>query len=85
MSAQECFKTYNYNQVINTRNFEIHIDLDAKYGFFEHKLLGEDCAGGLWFDDCMFLNDYDGVFELPGEVIRELSSRSYIDAEEFQP
>jgi len=85
MSTQDWCKTYNYNQVIDTRNFEICIDLNAKYGYFEHKLLGEDCAGGLWFDECMFLQDYDGVYELPSEVIRELSSRSYIDAEEFQP
>jgi len=77
--------SYNFNQIIDTRNFQIWIDLDANYGYFEHKLLGDNCGGGLWFDECMFLQDYDGVYELPGEVIRELSSRSYIDAEEFQP
>jgi len=77
--------SYTFNQIIDTRNFQIWIDLDRKYGYFEHKEVGDDCAGGLWFDGCMFLNDYDGVYELPGEIIRELSSRCYIDAEEFQP
>ena len=39
--------------------------------YFEHNGLGEDRAGGLWFDGAT-LDDYDGVFALPREVGRAL-------------
>jgi hypothetical protein len=38
--------------------------------YFEHNTLGEDCAGHMWFDENKALIDYDGVFELPKEIIK---------------
>ena len=36
--------------------------------YFEHDRAGDECAGKLWFQ-YKSLVDYDGVFELPKEVI----------------
>ncbi len=75
---------YYFNQKINTKHFEIGIDLRSRYGYFEHIHLGDECGGGLWFDDEMFLVDYDGVFSLPEEVYDALSEHHYlIDSEDY--
>jgi hypothetical protein len=49
-----------------TMNFEIRFR-NKDRAYFEHKELGEDCGGGLWFKD-KALVDYDGVYDLPTEV-----------------
>lgn len=59
-----------------TKNFEICIFHDKFRGYFEHNRLGEDCAGGLWFE-CGKLTDYDGVFTLPAEVEMKLKELGY--------
>jgi len=59
---------YNFNMKLGTQNFTIGVDIKAKYGYFEHDTLGDNCGGGLWFDKDLVLQDYDGVFELPSEV-----------------
>ena len=67
---------YNF-KTTHTKNFSIGVDNRQRYGYFEHKLLGENCGGGLWFDSQDRLLDYDGVYELPREVINELLARGY--------
>jgi len=59
---------YNFNLKLGTQNFTVDIDVKKKYGYFEHDTLGDECGGGLWFDNDLKLEDYDGVFELPSEV-----------------
>ena len=44
--------------------------------YFEHNRLGEDSAGGLWFEG-KELVDYDVVFSLPKEVVEHLASMGY--------
>lgn len=56
---------------ISTANYEIKIDVEREYGYFEHQTHGDEVAGGLWFDGNSLM-DYDGVFELPGEVVDAL-------------
>ena len=73
MSTKYHFVDYETNQ------FTIGIDASHRYGFFEDNELGEDNAGGLWFNENMKLIDYDGVFELPSEVIRKLTELNYYD------
>lgn len=68
---------YNFTINIDTPNFEIRIDTEAQYGYFEHNELGDECGGGLWFDDRLLL-DYDGVYELPQEVQDALINASFI-------
>lgn len=46
---------------------------------FEHRLLGDEGgSGGLWFDENDNLEDYDGVYMLPLDVI-ELCEQCYCD------
>jgi len=74
--------SFNWNLEISTKNFTIQIDTQAKYGYFEHEKLGDGCAGGLWFDGSdttnLRLMDYDGVYELPREVLNKLVNERYI-------
>ena len=63
--------TYTYDLDLSTANYEIKIDVEKNYGYFEHNSHGDEVAGGLWFSG-KELVDYDGVFELPGEVLDSL-------------
>lgn len=67
---------YNFTISLNTKNFEIKIDPENSYGYFEHNHVGDMCAGGLWFNN-KTLVDYDGVFELPKEVTDALYEAQY--------
>lgn len=67
---------YNFTTKLQTKNFTIDIADAEGYGYFEHDRVGEDRAGGLWFRD-KALTDYDGVFELPREVIKALQDAGY--------
>ena len=44
--------------------------------YFEHNILGEECAGSMWFEG-KTLVDYDGVFELPKDVIDMMLKKGY--------
>jgi|SaaInlStandDraft_4_1057021.scaffolds.fasta_scaffold41058_4 hypothetical protein len=69
-------------KVTETDHYEIGITNAGECGYFEHKMLGDDKAGGLWFKDGALV-DYDGVYYLPNEVAKELNKRgvntSYLD------
>lgn len=62
------------NKQITTKNFTIGLWPDG--GFFEHNDHGDEYGGGLWFNG-KELVDYDGVYELPGEVVRALDGAGY--------
>lgn len=78
---------YHFNKTMLTNNFEVMVDTGARYGYFEHLRLGDNCGGGLWFEPLeggvLALVDYDGVFELPGEVKDSLTRAGFILDEEF--
>ena len=59
-----------------TPNYTI-IMQSANKAYFEHKRLGEDQAGGLWFDDSRTLIDYDGVYEVPKSVVAKLTEQGF--------
>jgi len=75
---------YDFSIKLGSQNFTIDIAPDDKYGYFEHNELGDECGGGLWFDDELKLTDYDGVFELPNEVKVTLYKFGYIRKEEYE-
>lgn len=56
----------------DTQNFEVVL-LSATRGYFEHKELGDNCGGGLWFDQGELV-DYDGVYHLSDEVLEVLEA-----------
>lgn len=67
---------YNFNQVLSTPLYTIEIDTNEGYGYFEHNELGDEKAGGLWFD-ALRLSDYDGVWDLPKQVHAALTNAGY--------
>lgn len=73
---------YNFDVKLETTNFVIEIDTAARYGYFEHKNLGEDRAGGLWFEEtdtgALELVDFDGVYALPRPVAQALADNGYL-------
>lgn len=72
--------TYHYNIDLSTENYEVKVDTEDHYGYFEHHRLGDESAGGLWFAGRKLI-DYDGVFELPAEVKLTLRAAGYnVDA-----
>lgn len=72
---------YTFDLDISTEKYMIEIDTCAKYGYFEHKIYGDERGGGLWFDDQNMLVDYDGVSSLPAQVKEALikNNRIYPD------
>lgn len=74
---------YNFDHVKVTDYFEVKVDSKAQYGYFEHKELGDQCGGGLWFTDSDLV-DYDGVAELPMEVIVALREMGFTVEEDFE-
>lgn len=65
---------YNFDKVITVRKWETAIDQNAQYGCFEHDDYGE--GGGLWFEDDVLV-DYDGVYELPLDVIEGIEKLGF--------
>ena len=69
---------------VTTDNFTVEIfDETSLRGYFEHNELGDNCAGELLFDGLLLI-DYDGVFELPKEVIQALRGMSFYVDEGFE-
>ncbi len=52
-------------------------------GYFEHLIYGEDAGGGLWFEG-KELVDYDGVYELPADVIAGIRELRFVVPKEFE-
>lgn len=68
---------------LTTKNFDITIWGWDNRGYFEHHKFGDNCAGELWFEGTE-LTDYDGVFELPKEVIKALEGQGFVVDEDFK-
>ena len=70
---------------LKTANYEIFLGLDTEgdgqRGYFEHNTLGDERAGGLWYDENKNLIDYDGVPELPKEVREALIADGFTSTE----
>lgn len=67
-----------------TKNYYGEITPDTHCGWFDHEEYGEECGGGLWFDNNMNLTDYDGVIELPKEVVQAIRDLGFYVGEEFE-
>ena len=58
--------------------------LPEQYGWFEDNILGDENGGGLWFDENMKLQDYDGVYFLPADVRNQLMKNNFITQEMYE-
>jgi len=61
---------------MKSKHFNIWMEPTNEYAYFEHDEVGDDIAGGMWFNN-KELVDYDGVFELPSEIIVLMESQGY--------
>lgn len=75
---------YNFTLKRVTKKFDVQIDPFENYGYFEHHELGDECGGGLWFQDGELV-DYDGVFELRLEVVEAIRDMGYKVDPSFEP
>jgi hypothetical protein len=66
--------SYNFDKKTQVGKWSVEIDSEKQYGFFEHDDYGE--GGGLWFVDSMLV-DYDGVYELPENVIKGIEDLGF--------
>jgi len=69
---------------LSTNKFEIHVNTETKYGWFEDNIFGDENGGGLWFDEDMKLKDYDGVYFLPNDVRNQLMRNNFITQEMYE-
>ncbi len=69
---------------LSTNKFEIHVNTETRYGWFEDKKIGDENGGGLWFDLDMKLQDYDGVYFLPTDVGNQLMKNNFITQEFYE-
>ncbi len=85
--------TYDFTKTIQKGHYDIGIDPNSNYGYFEHDQLGDESGGGLWFEkitlpkhgETLILIDYDGVEVLPKDVCRGLVELCFIVPDEFWP
>lgn len=75
---------YNFHLSKVTGLAETAVDTGALYGFWERRDGSE--GGGLWFSregDTIALVDFDGAYELPRRVIRDLRDLGITVSEVF--
>lgn len=63
-----------YTETLEQGCWEVKISPTTQYGYFENVKTGG--GGGLWFDGPELV-DYDGVFELPKDVVDMLAGAGY--------
>ena len=78
-----------YTQRADTTRYHVEFSPSTLYGWFEHHTLGDQRGGGLWFEKrdmlSFGLTDYDGVSELPRQVIDQLVEWGIEVDPEFYP
>ena len=62
---------YNFDKKQQVGDWLVEVDTQAQYGYFENQEYGGE--GGLWFKNNELV-DYDGVYEIPKQVIMALQS-----------
>ena len=81
-------KFYKFDHSIHQGKYSVHVDSEAKYGFFEDDELGDEHGGSLWFatdaQGKLALTSYDGLVVLPTEVVRALESQGFVVADKFK-
>ena len=61
---------------IDSEHFKIRLADGNTRGWFEHKTLGDDCAGDLWFENSVLI-DYEGIYLIPEEVLQSLEIHGF--------
>jgi hypothetical protein len=76
---------YTFDKKAQVGQQLVQIDSKAQYGCFEHQELGvAGSRGSLWFDVNKSLIDFDGVTQLPRNVIKGIRQLGYIVDPDFE-
>ena len=62
---------HTFTQEAQAGNWKVYVSPSTNYGYFENQITGTQ--GGIWFKGIMVV-EYDGVFELPKNVVKALRS-----------
>lgn len=62
---------YTFDKTEQVGDWLVEVDTSKQYGYFEHQETGT--GGGLWFINNELV-DYDGVYEIPKQVVMALQS-----------
>lgn len=62
---------YNFDKKQQVGDWLVEVDTEKQYGYFENQEHGGE--GGLWFTNNELV-DYDGVYEIPKQVVMALQS-----------
>jgi hypothetical protein len=86
-TTQENDMAYNFNKKATVGKWEVSVDEKAMYGCTENVNSGN--GGGLWFEkqegsDELSLRDYDGLYELPTDVVKALRQMDINVSEDFE-
>lgn len=76
---------YTFDKVNTNGTWRVEVDTKENYGHFENQVNGG--GGGLWFvkeNGLLVLEDYDGVFQLPTQVIDCLLEMDILVDESFE-
>ena len=77
----------NFSQKVQIGVWEVQVDPDEGYGYFERETDG--AGGGLWFDvdaalGKLSLVDYDGVCALHSDVVKAIRELGHVVGPEFE-
>ena len=76
---------YSFDKKTENDRYTVAVSTIDRYGYFQNNITGTE--GGLWFErlegGVLALVDYDGVFELPREVVQTLRDMNLVVAEDF--
>lgn len=61
--------SHNFTQETQVGNWKVFVSPSTNYGYFESQITEKQ--GGIWFKGRMVI-EYDGVFELPSDVVKAL-------------
>lgn len=81
-------KFYKFDHSMQQGKYSVHVDSEAKYGFFEDDELGDEHGGSLWFatdvEGKLALTSYDGLAVLPTAVVQALEGEGIVVATKFK-
>jgi hypothetical protein len=67
--GDEPMTTHDFTQEAQAGNWKVFVSPSTNYGYFENQVT--ETSGGIWFKGRM-VTEYDGVFELPANVVKAL-------------
>lgn len=87
MSEELRKSIHSYNWTGDTAFFDVKIDTDGLYGYFEHRIIGQEFSGFMYFDRItpttaskpgLALTSFEDVPEIPAQVLSWLREEGFL-------